>query len=114
MTTIKHTPSPWANGVNGSGLYHQWQITTADGLIHIADIRLNGHNQTHGIANARLIAAAPELLEALQETYVLLDACGRNADRLTQYEFAAKIGTMISVNRKVMAKATGKNPWRTG
>jgi hypothetical protein len=53
------------------------------------------------------------LLHALQETYALLDASMRNADRLTQYEFAAKIGTMISVNRTVIAKATGKNPWKT-
>jgi hypothetical protein len=64
-------------------------------------------------ANARLIAATPELLDALQETYALLDACMRNANRLTHYEFAAKIGTMISVNRRVIAKATGKNPWNT-
>jgi len=40
-----------------------WQITGGGGLPVIADLRTNGHNQEHGDANARLIAAAPDLLE---------------------------------------------------
>jgi hypothetical protein len=53
MSNDKHTPGPWtinANKINGNG-YH---IVT-----------VNSSATSEGIANARLIASAPELLEAL-------------------------------------------------
>jgi hypothetical protein len=49
--------------------------------------------------------ASRALLDALQETLGLLAGCMRNAERLGQPEFAAKIGTMISVNRTAIAEA---------
>jgi hypothetical protein len=54
----------------------------------------------------RLMHAAPALLEALRETLGLLSGCMRNAERLGQPKVAAKIGTMISVNRTAIAEAT--------
>ena len=60
MKTATHTPGPW-QAIN------DWEIRARDfGSINIADIRWNGHNEKHGRANARLIAAAPELLESLE------------------------------------------------
>ena len=54
MTNTKHTPGPWTlegGKVCGNGYY----IAT-----------VNSHGTTEGRANATLIAAAPDLLEALQ------------------------------------------------
>ena len=52
----KHTPGPWAATKNGN-------ITSADRKVLIAT--LSGINDEDE-SNARLIAAAPDLLEALQ------------------------------------------------
>ena len=65
----KHTPGPW--------IVAEDQVGDDDGNV-IADVtRYNEWNTTEGIvtkempweANAHLIAAAPELLEALKELY---------------------------------------------
>lgn len=57
-----HTPGPWElSGGNTS----VWAISPPNARVRIADIRQ--HSPMNGVdneANARLIAAAPELLEA--------------------------------------------------
>ena len=58
----RHTPGPWEFEIITSSC-----VTAFDGT-HIADVH---HNRTatakaEGHANARLIASAPELLEALE------------------------------------------------
>ncbi len=112
-TTGQHTPGHWA--------YDMDFIVAPDPNgrhpdIYIAEIahaddegRIASPEQQD--ANRKLIAAAPELLAALQETTELLSACMRNAERLVQREFAAKIGTMRSVNKTVIAKVTGEDVW---
>jgi hypothetical protein len=55
----KHTPGPWRI----RWLTNGWPVITSDAH-DIADLRLNGNGLPHVEANARLIAAAPELLEA--------------------------------------------------
>jgi hypothetical protein len=56
MTQAKHTPGPW--------FQHEGEVIAAEyGLISRA---YYGHPDSQNAANARLIAAAPELLEALK------------------------------------------------
>ena len=59
---MEHTPGPWKVGVHATGPSGQgrMEVTTHDGF-WLADV-LNSKEQE---ANARLIAAAPEMLEAL-------------------------------------------------
>lgn len=52
----KHTSGPWA--VHYNDIMPEIRASS----VSIADIRWNGHNEKHGKANARLIAAAPDLL----------------------------------------------------
>ena len=61
MSNAKYTPGPW---VAKAGLSN-WDITTPYGQTSLIIARINTHRveQAH---NARLIAAAPELLEALK------------------------------------------------
>lgn len=61
MSEIKHTPGPWA--VNP---LMRDQICTADGAKEIAKASRDG-NPYEVMATTQLIAAAPELLEALKE-----------------------------------------------
>ena len=56
----KHTPGPWKVFRTNAGELDS--ITTMNGLRVAGTVTFYGNNQ--GEANARLIAAAPELLEA--------------------------------------------------
>ena len=63
--TTKHTTGPWSingNKIDGNGY-------------HIASI--NSHGTTEGKANARLIAAAPDLLAALE---MVMEKYSKNLD----------------------------------
>ncbi len=78
----KHTPGPWEIGceqTDGLGRYAQVQSSEEFGDI-VARVCV-AHKANHtlnrsGRANARLIAAAPELLDALQEIVSAADGSG--------------------------------------
>ena len=87
----KHTPGPWTiDGLHISGNGYS--------IAHI-----NSHRTTEGRANADLIAAAPELLEALEN---LLDAVRQNIDgKPPTADQIFEIGGHAAV--AAIAKATG-------
>lgn len=96
---MKYTPGPW--GFNAAG------CLTSHGLPTIN--KSNGHLLASladtNAANAKLIAAAPDLLEALQETLDsltqnLLLAHGNTASYIEQHPAVASA-------RAAIAKATG-------
>ena len=70
--TDKHTPGPWqakerTTEPDNHGKYSIYNSAENE-YIASCDAYLNGHHDTgKNQANARLIAAAPELLEALEE-----------------------------------------------
>jgi len=70
-TTPKHTPGPWKK--HESVQTGEFFVTAGEqDQIHIA--RTGRHDETSR-CDARLIAAAPELLEALEELYDSVDSC---------------------------------------
>ena len=87
----KHTPGPWA--------YHNTPtpfIHVAAGGLPICQIYTStAHGQSMGeqFANARLIAAAPELLEAAIE---LKDVCNRPSAARTRAEAWRKLDKAIA------------------
>ena len=62
--THTHTPGPWHPVTLGASPDHAWAIDSE--LVEIARLSEWPDNQAEAEANARLIAAAPEMLEALQ------------------------------------------------
>ncbi len=68
--TNKHTPAPWGFDISKTGksfvVFQQNENPTL--VKHIAGFKLNGdfNMLNEDYANAQLIAAAPELLEALK------------------------------------------------
>jgi hypothetical protein len=97
-TETKHTPGPWtltkerALVVDGQALEHQaYMVSSAPGCTIVAAVVA-----TKSAANARLIAAAPELLEALRA--IEWTAGGAN-DKHNAFQ-------IINIARAAIAKAT--------
>ena len=92
---VAHTPGPWSveevKDLDGTVLFHV--IYAPDGK-HLSSTWGNPH-----LGNARLIAAAPDLLEALQQALLLIET-----DEMTHgRKFVAG-----NVAREAIARATGQ------
>ena len=78
-TEYKHTLGPWRspkNTMDDKGLY----ISTPDGNFDVCEIKLAyAPNAAEAHANAKLIAAAPDMLEALQNV-INAEAVGDKID----------------------------------
>jgi len=97
MGKSKHTLGPWRHGFSHSE--HLAEITTEDNTKRLA--RVDCHTFEQCQADARLIAAAPELLDCLQH---LVDNCIRNSDG------SLNLGTYeITMMERVITKAEGKS-----
>lgn len=63
----KHTPGPWEAGPNPRGICsNEYVVRPAGEFPHGAWVADCGMGDDESIANAHLIAAAPEMLEALK------------------------------------------------
>ena len=89
--TTKHTPGPWIKA--------KYKVRTAGGDL-IAHTRPTGEGSSDDEANARLIAAAPEMLAALRKAAVVLAGACTHAPELEPH------ATYDSVSAAI-AKATG-------
>ena len=99
MSKATHTPGPWVRAEKGHGNYfHVGQVVDSD---HMTIAVAHGKN-AETEANARLIAAAPELLEALE-------GIRWKSDDKDSMEFAARI-TYVQMDaiRATIAKARGE------
>jgi len=94
----EHTPGTWTAERHG----HSWRIFA--GSTWIADIVWNGHNEVHGEANARLIAAAPDLLAACEAVLDGYDCPDKDAE----FDWSVMAGQL----RAEIAKARGEQPNR--
>lgn len=102
-----HTPGPWRVDPDYSA-----DIQTADGRLEIAAIMSdyttdNAPPEAKAAANARLIAAAPELLDALAallDDYVLTYDCACN------YQLDADAEPVVTKARAAIVKATEGTP----
>ena len=97
--TVKHTPGPWRVEVDTdpeASWERKWPTINAEKYEVVGCEGFYGDYETD-MANARLIAAAPDLLEALQR---LLNA--------ENDEYLTPIGVR-NLARAAIAKATGKD-----
>ena len=104
MADVKHTPGPWTS--YPCALERYSQVITANGaMVQIAMTKeVYGDRRTYEpgeetTANARLIAAAPDLLEALQWLVDILPDPDLDNDELQR--------TWTRRARAAIAKATG-------
>lgn len=101
----KHTPGPWVIDWNVSRL----DVFSIDASKLVATLRRStlseGIDQT-AIANARLISAAPELLQALQSMLQWMPVYPAGADGIVGGREAH--AEAIKAARAAIAKATGE------
>jgi hypothetical protein len=97
---MKHTPGPWRiNTAIRAGEFDVKDANSSGGHAPIAKVRGDKRRTANqALANARLIAAAPDLLEALKDMLPELESIGP----LEKFERA----------RAAIAKATGEQPWK--
>ena len=88
----KHTPGTWS--IDGLHI-----VGNGYSIAHI-----NSHRTTEGRANAHLIAAAPELLEALEAARDELESC---IDGMNDIDDCQRTRARINRIDAVIAKATG-------
>jgi len=107
MSKTQHTPGPWATGPVFCG---QTRILADNGKCLIVGLPYAGQygpDSTEEAANARLIAAAPDLLAALKEC--ITDDGARclayGADTPT---LRRRLAAINSVARSALAKAQGE------
>lgn len=107
MSKFKHTPGPWTALIEGESTWgsDSHSVVAGEHFAGVADVMIeceastHGEDgvthvtQEHGIANARLIAAAPDLLEAL---IAVLAYCVEDEGQPT-----------VATARAAIAKATG-------
>lgn len=106
----KHTPGPWHVGLgNGEGAIFadegRMRAETGGTTLYPIATACVGWNKAEDAANARLIAAAPELLEALDDCIT-----NENATCIVQNDAAYMIRRLKAINqicRAAIAKATG-------
>lgn len=109
MTNRQHTPGPWYVGTElndqGRHIYAEQKVRHEDGdewhpLIATTD---DDERLVNWQANAVLIAAAPDLLEALQEFVRVMDALPASD------ETSLRVWDTYSTARAAIAKATTTN-----
>lgn len=106
MSNAKHTPGPWTVGtmVNNDGgvsiVSDEDRVCSVDAIGDFPRGKGWKHEDAERDANARLIAAAPDLLEALR--YLVMHCKG-----LDRFE-GNPINEAIRAAREVLAKAEGR------
>lgn len=76
MNKPKHTPEPWKSYINGDETIIAIDGKRNDGYqINICNVYV-GHHEQELLSNARLIAAAPDLLKGSHAALVLLRDSG--------------------------------------
>lgn len=102
----KHTPGPWGYGQVEEGI---WGIYfNPDGYdIEDAAVYMRDTEDDRSEADARLIAAAPDLLEALTELLRMIDA-GVSAETMISCE-SRNISSVLGDARVAIAKAEGRS-----
>lgn len=113
----KHTPGPWIQDGRNINADHKWAAENASGFnrTRIAEVRMNTKaEKDEALSNARLIAAAPDLLVALEAAELsctqakLANGIGKKS-KAEQIRFLlASFDLLAKEARAAIAKATGE------
>ena len=98
MTQGKHTPGPWVQSGDA--------CIVGQDRKDVAYLTRNTMPNPELRANARLIAAAPDMLEACQ----IISDCANSAKGMTAAQVRIALDMAANTARAAIAKATGEKP----
>jgi hypothetical protein len=97
MSEAKHTPGPWQmSGSRGPSPEYRGHGVGPDGGNYVVVVPYNDRDHVECIANARLIAAAPDLLDVAKRCLAMAD----EGDGPPYWDWI----------RSIIAKAEGRQP----
>ena len=105
MSETKHTPGPWRYNIETG--YRKIDVVTAENANLIAELPFSGSMAPE--ANARLIAAAPDMLEALEAVIGSHEALVIKDKPLPDARFETVSTEAIAAARAALAKAEGRS-----
>jgi len=108
VSKTKHTPGKWELHLPAKdAVDDSWWEVEGKGGEHIAQNNFGGNERETELANARLIAKAPELLKALEQA--LKDICEYcPADMTKKEKKACNLCTRIVRWKQLIAEAKGE------
>lgn len=104
MTKSKHTKGPWTLSSDLS----IWGTSPLNAKVRL--LNMTSHSPSNGIdqsANAQLIAAAPEMLEALKDLYKSIKDCPEMSDAMKQHGFDIDVIESMQRAKEAIRKARG-------
>jgi len=104
----KHTPGPWASNKYTTSVSVPLKAIDCE-RIGFSIVFVNGHREKEAAANARLIAAAPELLEVVQK-FVAWSEAERDPSGTTFWQRVEMCREVDALAHAAIAKATGEQP----
>jgi hypothetical protein len=101
--STKHTPGPWRYD-------DTWGLIVARGEVEVAACH-GGGSRSEAQANARLISAAPELLDALKTLLAYHGETGHGVFKSTKGHYVKERECLqCTMARAAIAKAEGREP----
>ena len=102
--SAQHTPGPWELDCSGLGA---WIMAGGPDGLHVATIPI-ARDGDWSDANARLIAAAPDMLAALKHILAADEAAMKELAKMGSDQFDTSHGSSIGLARAAIAKAEGR------
>lgn len=78
---MTHTPAPWTVADKSYGWDHFAAIITSTGIVANCHIAALSRDYAQTAADARLIAAAPDLLEACETAALIMESLPHSVDQ---------------------------------
>lgn len=114
MSEAKHTPGPWSignsAGYNASHVYHDEDgVCTVYGIFSHQSVKQVADDPrcAEGLANARLIAAAPDMLAEHEAIARLLSLVIHDLQGRVERDKLAALSQCLDRSQSAIAKATG-------
>jgi len=108
MTKAKHTPGPWWADFDGENTFDGVEIQQVGRLhyVPVANVPVDYTDREEREANARLIAAAPDMYEALCKLEYWFDTDQEILDAMSDYDRRDHFEKLEMI-RAAIAKAKG-------